>query len=175
MHGLRQTYVLHATDVWNETMPFFPSPYPLPSPLPPPLYSDQLAGENSQKNAELKLKEDEVAILKGEISRLSKLREGVHKKLRSVEEQKAEVESARDSLKQQIASLERGEWSGLCAQEQFYRKRHSLHLRMRKGIMRVEVRKALNALALVNPQRTIFTYTARLDLGDIIINAFQLH
>ena len=36
------------------------------------------------------------------------LRDGVQHKLRSVEEQKAEVESKRESLKQQMASLERG-------------------------------------------------------------------
>lgn len=82
---------------------------------PPSLHAcrDQLAGENSQKNAELKLREEEVAALKGEIMRVSKLREGAQRKLRLVEEQKAEVESTRDSLKQQIASLERGERSKL--------------------------------------------------------------
>ena len=89
---------------------FSPSFTPSLSLLPS---SDQLAGENSEKNAELKLKEDEVAGLKGEISRLAKLREGVARKLRTVEEQKAEVESVRDSLKQQIASLERGEYKAL--------------------------------------------------------------
>ena len=72
------------------------------------MQSDQLAGENSQKNAELKLKEEEVSALKTEISRVNKLREGIQRKLRSVEEQKQEVESARESLRQHIASLERG-------------------------------------------------------------------
>lgn len=72
------------------------------------MQSDQLAGENSQKNAELKLKEEEVSALKGEISRINKLREGIQRKLRNVEEQKQEVESSRESLRQQITSLERG-------------------------------------------------------------------
>ena len=72
-----------------------------------------MAGENSQKNAELKLKEDEVSSLKGEIARVNKLREGVQRRLRITEDQKAEVESTRDSLKQQIASMERGE-GGVC-------------------------------------------------------------
>lgn len=72
------------------------------------MQSDQLAGENSQKNAELKLKEDEISGLKAEISRINKLREGLQRKLRVIEEQKQEVESAKESLKQQIASLERG-------------------------------------------------------------------
>ncbi len=79
-----------------------------------PFPSDQLSDENGQKNLELKLKEDEVAALKAEISRLGKLREGVQRKLRSVEEQKAEVESTRDALRQQIFSLERGKGIILC-------------------------------------------------------------
>ena len=72
------------------------------------MQSDQLAGENSQKNAELKLKEEEVSALKGEISRINKLREGIQRRLRNVEDQKQEVESSRESLRQQITSLERG-------------------------------------------------------------------
>ena len=72
------------------------------------MQSDQLAGENSQKHAELKLKEEEVAGLKGEISRLTRLREKIQRNLRSVEEQKIEVEGNREKLRQEIASMERG-------------------------------------------------------------------
>ena len=85
-----------------------PSPRP---PLFPFLSSDQLAGENSQKNAELRLKEEEVASLKAEIGRVNKLREGLQRRLRTVDDQKHEVESTRDSLKQQIAALDRGRHS----------------------------------------------------------------
>lgn len=70
--------------------------------------SNRLAGENSQKNAELKLKEEEVQRLKQDFLRGSKLRDGLQKKLRSVEEQKAEIENNKEQLKQQIHSLERG-------------------------------------------------------------------
>ena len=69
----------------------------------------QLAGENSQKNAELKLREEEVQRLKQEISRVNKVRDGLSRKLKSVEDQKAAVEGSRESLKQQMGSLERGE------------------------------------------------------------------
>ncbi len=72
------------------------------------MQSDQLAGENSQKHAELKIKEEEVTGLKGEITRLSRLREKVARNLRSMEEQKMEVEGHREKLKQEIASMERG-------------------------------------------------------------------
>lgn len=73
------------------------------------MQSDQLAGENSQKGIELKLKEDEISNLKGDIARINKLREGLNRKLRQMEDQKVEVESSRESLRQHIASLERGE------------------------------------------------------------------
>lgn len=72
------------------------------------MQSDQLAGENSQKSAQLKLKEEEILTLKLEIGRVNKLRDGVQRRLRVTEDQKAEVESNRESLKQQIASLEKG-------------------------------------------------------------------
>lgn len=76
------------------------------------MQSDQLAGENSQKLAELKLKEDEIGNLKTDISRINKLREGLNRKLRVMEEQKTEMESSRESLRQHIASLERGKSLG---------------------------------------------------------------
>ncbi len=72
------------------------------------MQSDQLAGENSQKNSELRLKEDEIGNLKADIARINKLREGLHRKLRTMEEQKQEVETSRESLRQHITSLERG-------------------------------------------------------------------
>ena len=72
------------------------------------MQSDQLAGENSQKHAELKLKEEEISGLKGEISRLNRLKEKVQRNLRSVEEQKMDVEGQREKLRQEITSMERG-------------------------------------------------------------------
>lgn len=72
------------------------------------IQSDQLAGENTQRSLELKKREEDVQRLKQEITRGTKLRDGLQKRLRSVEEQKAEVESNRERLKQQISSLERG-------------------------------------------------------------------
>ncbi len=72
------------------------------------MQSDQLAGDNSQKHAELKLKEDEISGFKGEISRLNRLKEKVTRNLRTVEEQKSDVENHREKLKQEITSMERG-------------------------------------------------------------------
>lgn len=71
------------------------------------MQSDQLAGENSQKNTELKLKESEISSLKADIARITKLREGLQRRLRTVEEQKQEVESSREALRQQITAFER--------------------------------------------------------------------
>ena len=73
------------------------------------MQSDQLAGENSHKNAELKLREDEIINFKADISRMNKLRDGLQRKLRMVEDHKHEVEFTRESLRQKIASMERGE------------------------------------------------------------------
>ena len=46
--------------------------------------------------------------LKQEIARIGKIRENLQRRLRNVEENKAEVERSRDTLKQTITSLERG-------------------------------------------------------------------
>lgn len=73
--------------------------------------NNRLSGENSQKNAELKLKEDEIGNLKSDIARINKLREGLNRRLRVMEDQKNDVESSRESLRQHVASLERGEFT----------------------------------------------------------------
>lgn len=87
--------------------------------------NEELAGQNVEQISELKIKvsiaycvlsiipstsmqEDDINNLKQEIARINKLREGIQRKLRGVEEQKAEIESKRESLKQQMVSLERG-------------------------------------------------------------------
>ena len=75
------------------------------------MQSNQLAGDNSHKNAELKLREDEISNYKSEINRINKLRDGLQRKLRMVEEQKHEVDFSRESLRQQITSRERGQTS----------------------------------------------------------------
>lgn len=73
------------------------------------MQSDQLAGDNSHKNAELKLREDEISNFKGDINRINKLRDGLQRKLHLVEDQKHEVEFTRESLRQKITSMERGQ------------------------------------------------------------------
>ena len=78
------------------------------------MQSDELAGENRKRDMELRQKGEEVQRLKQEMTRGNKVREGLQKRLRTVEEQKAEVESSRESLKQQISSLERGVYTCIC-------------------------------------------------------------
>ncbi len=46
--------------------------------------------------------------MKSEAGRLNKMRETIQRKLRSVEDQKAETEQAKETLKGQIGGLERG-------------------------------------------------------------------
>ena len=56
-------------------------------------------------------KEDEVTQMKGETARLNKMRETIQRKLRNVEDQKADVEQQKETLKSQIIGLERGRYS----------------------------------------------------------------
>lgn len=72
------------------------------------LNCDQLATENTQKAAELKQKEDEINGLKQDTVRLTKMREAIQRKLRTIEDQKMEVEQQKETLKGQIAGLEKG-------------------------------------------------------------------
>ena len=72
------------------------------------LSCDQLATENTQKAAELKAKEDEINALKQDTVRLTKMREAIQRKLRTIEDQKMEVEQQKETLKGQIAGLEKG-------------------------------------------------------------------
>ncbi|KAM4702756.1 cilia- and flagella-associated protein 58 [Rhinophrynus dorsalis] len=71
------------------------------------MMNEQLTQENQQKIVELKAKEEEVSQMRQDISKLSKLRESIQKKLRQMEEQKIEVEQQRETLKNQITGLER--------------------------------------------------------------------
>eukprot|EP00955_Chlamydomonas_euryale_P009494 101406-Chlamydomonas_euryale.AAC.4 len=66
----------------------------------------QLLAENSQKQVELKVKEDEIAQIKAEAMRVNKLREQTAKKIKQLEDQRSEVENERDALKLEISSLE---------------------------------------------------------------------
>lgn len=70
--------------------------------------NNQLAGENVQRMAELKTKDEEISGLKKELARVSKIREALQRKLRQTEEQKMESEQCRENLRQQIQAMERG-------------------------------------------------------------------
>lgn len=79
------------------------------------LNCDQLAAENGQKMLELKAKEDEISNMKHDTIRLTKMRETIQRKLRSTEDQKAEVEQQKEILKSQIGGLEKGkEHKNIC-------------------------------------------------------------
>ena len=70
--------------------------------------SVELAERNTQMGVELKMKGDEVQRLKQDLVRGMKVKDGLSKKLRSAEEARSELEGQRESLKQQISSLEKG-------------------------------------------------------------------
>uniref|UniRef100_A0A8C5WWS3 Cilia and flagella associated protein 58 n=1 Tax=Laticauda laticaudata TaxID=8630 RepID=A0A8C5WWS3_LATLA len=68
---------------------------------------EQLMQENQQKTTELRTREDEVSQMRQEIGKLTKMREVMQRKLRVVEENKTQAECERDTLKNQIAGLEK--------------------------------------------------------------------
>ncbi|ERE78908.1 coiled-coil domain-containing protein [Cricetulus griseus] len=71
------------------------------------LTCEQLSQENQQKALELKAKEEEIHQMRIDIGKLNKIREQIHKKLHMIEDQKAEVEQNKETLKNQILGLER--------------------------------------------------------------------
>jgi chromosome segregation ATPase len=67
----------------------------------------QLLAENSQRALELKAREEEIAHVKAEVSRVNKVRESLAKQLKKLDEAKLEVEQRRDTLRGEISALER--------------------------------------------------------------------
>ncbi|KAI5082160.1 hypothetical protein GOP47_0001903 [Adiantum capillus-veneris] len=65
----------------------------------------QLLAENSQKQVELKIKDDEIQAVKAEIVRINKLREATVMKLKAVEKQKEEAECQREELRGEIQNM----------------------------------------------------------------------
>ena len=57
----------------------------------------------------IQAKEDEVGGLKQDSVRLTRQREAIQRKLRTIEEQKVETEHQKETLKNQINALEKGE------------------------------------------------------------------
>ena len=70
--------------------------------------NNQLAGENVQKMAELKSKDEDIAALRKELAKVSKIRDALQRKWKQTEDQKMESEQKRESLRQQILGMERG-------------------------------------------------------------------
>lgn len=56
----------------------------------------------------MQAREDEITQMKQETTRLTKLREAIQRRLQVVEENKAEVEAQKETLRGQISGLERG-------------------------------------------------------------------
>mmetsp|Transcript_23941 Transcript_23941/g.66472 ORF Transcript_23941/g.66472 Transcript_23941/m.66472 type:complete len:870 (+) Transcript_23941:229-2838(+) len=67
----------------------------------------QLLAENSQRQVELKVKEDEIAQIKVEATRVNKVRESTLNKMKNLEKQKMDTERIRDDFRTDISTLER--------------------------------------------------------------------
>ncbi|PNJ87204.1 CFAP58 isoform 2, partial [Pongo abelii] len=107
------------------------------------LLCEQLSQENQQKALELKAKEEEVHQMRLDIGKLNKIREQIHKKLHHTEDQKAEVEEHKETLKNQIVGLER-EVEASKKQAELDRKAMDELLRER-DILNKNMLKAVNA------------------------------
>ncbi|NXD90154.1 CFA58 protein, partial [Chaetorhynchus papuensis] len=68
---------------------------------------DDVLKDIGQKTAQLKEAEDEAAQMRLEISKLSKMRDVLHNKLRTAEEQKVDADHEKTTLKNQIIRLEK--------------------------------------------------------------------
>ncbi|XP_010021080.1 PREDICTED: coiled-coil domain-containing protein 147 [Nestor notabilis] len=68
---------------------------------------EEVMQDMQQKTAELKAREEEVAQMRLEISKLNKTREILQNKLRAAEEQKIDAAHERNNLKNQISGLEK--------------------------------------------------------------------
>ncbi|XP_031166935.1 cilia- and flagella-associated protein 58 [Sander lucioperca] len=68
---------------------------------------EHLSLENQQKTNELKMREEEVNQMRQEIAKQTKMREAIQKKFHQMEDQKADVDVQRETLKAQIAGLEK--------------------------------------------------------------------
>ncbi|XP_034538757.1 cilia- and flagella-associated protein 58 [Notolabrus celidotus] len=68
---------------------------------------EQLSLENQQTTNELKLREEEVNHMRQELAKQTKTREVIQKKFHQMEDQKAEVDMQRETLKAQMAGLEK--------------------------------------------------------------------
>lgn len=63
--------------------------------------------ENMQQRFELGQKDEEIARVRGEQAKIIKMRDALQKKIKTLEDQKAEVERSKDELRDQIANQER--------------------------------------------------------------------
>ncbi len=69
--------------------------------------NNQLLTENNQRQIELKTKDDEIAAVKSQALKDSRLRDQLKKKIKEQEDARGEIEKQRDMLKQEILQLER--------------------------------------------------------------------
>ncbi|KAG7516460.1 hypothetical protein JOB18_031669 [Solea senegalensis] len=68
---------------------------------------EHLSLENQQRANELKVRDEEVTQMRQEIAKQTKMREAIQKKLHHMEDQKADVDVQRETLKAQIVGLEK--------------------------------------------------------------------
>uniref|UniRef100_A0A3Q2CVU7 Cilia and flagella associated protein 58 n=1 Tax=Cyprinodon variegatus TaxID=28743 RepID=A0A3Q2CVU7_CYPVA len=119
---------------------------------------EQLSMENHQRENELKVKEEELAQIRQEVAKQIKMRLAVQKKIHQMEDQKAELDVQTETLKAQIAALEKELESSTKqveidkkAKEELIRERDTLHKNMTKALHSAE--KQQNLLKLLEQDK----------------------
>ncbi|XP_061580559.1 cilia- and flagella-associated protein 58-like [Cololabis saira] len=101
--------------------------------------------QNQQMANQLKIKEEEVSHMLQDVTKQTKMREAIQKKLQLIEDQKADVEVQRETLKAHIVALEKELESSQMqveadkkAQEELIRERDVLNKNMIKAVQSAE-------------------------------------
>ncbi|KAM6907332.1 cilia- and flagella-associated protein 58 isoform 4-T4 [Xenentodon cancila] len=114
---------------------------------------DHLHLENQQMANQLKIKEEAVSHMQQEVTKQTKMREAIQKKLHQMEDQKADIEVQRETLKAQIVALEKDLESSQKqveadkkAQEELIRERDVLNKNVIKAVQSNEKQQNLMKL-----------------------------
>jgi len=109
----------------------------------------QLIAENSQKDVEIKVKEEEINAIKNEIVRINKIRENTVAKSKAIEKQKGEVEHQREDMRADIQNLER-EIDASRKQLETEKKKHEELMRERDILNKLKTQAENSTMKQVN-------------------------
>eukprot|EP01018_Ginkgo_biloba_P005612 Gb_23651 [translate_table: standard] len=143
----------------------------------------QLLAENSQKQMELKIKDDEIQAIKDEVARVNKIREASLLKIKVAESAKEEAEIQRNKLQNDIQALER-ELEAQKRQAERERKRQEELLRERDLLSKMKTKAEssvekqadlmrINEVAIRNLEAEIMSYRDAAEKQEKVIQQLE--